>query len=345
MRSLTMVLTCALLTLSAKGADLRWEQLPSLPDREGFAGAYAGVSGDALLVAGGANFPDKKPWEGGKKVWYDAVFALDRPDGKWTVVGKLPRPLGYGVSATHRGGVVCVGGSDADRHYADSFRLEMRSGKLVTTALPPLPQPVANACGALVGDTLYVAGGQEKPDSKEALKKVFALDLGAKEPKWREIEAWPGPGRMLAVAAEFDGAFWLIGGTDLVAGEGGKVERRYLADGYRHDPGKGWRRVADLPHAVAAAPSPAPAMESGPVILGGDDGAQAGVAPERHRGFSRQVLRYDRKTDKWIEDGQLPAARVTVPLVQWKKSWVIPSGEVRPGVRSTEVWSAAFPVK
>ena len=46
-----------------------WEKLPPLPDREGFAGSFAGVSGDALLVAGGANFPGAKPWEGGAKAW------------------------------------------------------------------------------------------------------------------------------------------------------------------------------------------------------------------------------------------------------------------------------------
>ncbi len=339
MRTLAIFITGALAILSEMGAEWRWKKLPSLPNREGFAGAYAGVSGDMLLVAGGANFPDKKPWEGGKKVWYDTVFGLDQPEGQWTVAGKLPRPLGYGVSVTYHDGVVCVGGSDADRHYSDAFRLELRSGKLVTTALPPLPMTVANACGALVGDTLYIAGGQEKPDSKETLKKVFTLNLGAKELRWRAIGAWPGPGRMLAVAAAFNGAFWLMGGTDLVIGEGGKSERRYLKDAYRYDPGKGWKRIADLPHAVVAAPSPAPATAAGPVILGGDDGTQVGVTPERHHGFSKRVLCYDQTTGRWTEDGELPAPRVTAPLVSWKGSWVIPSGEARPGVRSPEVWS------
>ena len=61
-------------TTCITGAAGGWERLPSLPDREGFAGLFAGVSGGALLVAGGANFPDAKPWEGGKKVWYDTVF-------------------------------------------------------------------------------------------------------------------------------------------------------------------------------------------------------------------------------------------------------------------------------
>ncbi len=40
---------------------LQWRALPSLPDREGFAGMFAGVTGDALLLAGGANFPDQRP--------------------------------------------------------------------------------------------------------------------------------------------------------------------------------------------------------------------------------------------------------------------------------------------
>src|SRR5437899_3010494 len=84
-----------------------WARLPPLPDKEGFAGAFAGASGGAMLVAGGANFPDKKPWEGGAKIWYDAVFVLDRPDGEWKVAGRLPRRLGYGVSVTHRDSVVC----------------------------------------------------------------------------------------------------------------------------------------------------------------------------------------------------------------------------------------------
>src|SRR5262249_51702275 len=133
---------------SARAAD--WERLPSLPDKEGFAGSFAGVSNGALVVAGGANFPDKKPWEGGTKRWTDAAFVLEKPDGEWKVAGKLPRPLGYGVAVTHSNGVVCVGGSDANQHYADAFRIEWRAGKLVHTKLPPLPKPLAFASGVLV---------------------------------------------------------------------------------------------------------------------------------------------------------------------------------------------------
>jgi len=317
-----------------------WKPLPPLPDKEGFAGPFAGVSHGVLLVAGGANFPAKKPWEGGIKVWYDTIFALDRPDGRWSVVGKLPRPLGYGISVTHRDSVVCVGGSDADRHYAEAFRLEYTAGKVVATPLHSLPRPVANACGALAGDMLYVAGGQEKPDATDTLKTVYRIDLAAEQPAWREVEPWPGGGRMLAVAASFDGAFWIAGGTDLVAGKDGKAERRYLKDAYRYDPDRGWKRIADLPRPAVAAPSPAPADGSGFFILGGDDGANVGFTPpERHPGFERSILRFDGKTASWTEAGPLPAPRVTAPVVRWNNLWVVPSGELRPGVRSPEVWS------
>jgi N-acetylneuraminate epimerase len=333
------LLTITLVFASCVATGGEWQQLPSLPDTEGFGGSFGGVSHGALLVAGGANFPDQKPWEGGKKVWYDNVFVLEKPHGKWRVAGKLPRPLGYGVSVSHDDGVVCVGGSDAVRHYADAFRLDWRGGKLVGAKLPSLPKPIANLSGALVGDVLYVAGGIEKPDSNDTLKLVWQIDLAATQPKWTEIEPCPGSSRMLAVTAGFDGAFWLAGGVDLAPGKDGQAERRYLRDAYRYDADKGWQRIADLPHSVVAAPLPAPADASGFYVIGGDDGAQAMVAPEKHRGFGRVALRYNAATNTWADVGEIVAPRATAPCVFWHGSWVVPGGEVRPGIRSTEVWS------
>ena len=316
-----------------------WKQFPPLPDPQGFAGSYAGVSNCALLIAGGANFPGRKPWEGGSKAWYDTIFILDQPDGRWVTAEKLPRPLGYGVSVTHGGGVVCVGGSDARQHYADAFKLEWKDGRIITIPLPPLPRPLANACGALVGDTLYVAGGQEQPDSKHSLRSIHRIDLASPRPVWQELEPWPGAGRMLAVAASSDGCFFIAGGAEFVTDENGKTRRRYLNDAYRYDPARGWQRIADLPYPVVAAPSPAPNEAAAFYILGGDDGSQVDVAPTQHRGFVRRLLRYDIPSGKWSDAGALPAGRVTTPCVYWAGSWVIPSGEIRPGVRSPEVWA------
>ncbi len=317
----------------------RWSKLPPLPDKEGFASMFSGVSSGALLAAGGANFPDKKPWEGGKKIWYDTVFVLEKPDGAWQVAGKLPRPLGYGVSVTHGDGVVCVGGSDAERHHSECFILEWRNGKLMTKPLPALPRVIANLSGALLGDTLYVAGGIEKPDSTSTLKTFYALDLAAKALAWRELEPWPGPPRMLAVAAAQDGAFFLVSGTDLSAGPDGKPLRTYLKDGYRYTPGRGWQRIADLPRAAVAAPSPAPTLgQTQFLVVSGDDASQLATPPTQHPGFPKSVLAYDTRTGRWSEAPPTPAPRVTVPTAQWQGAWLVISGEQKPGIRSPEVW-------
>lgn len=336
MRMFAMI-TTLLSSLAAEAQE--WRQLPSLPDREGFAAPFAGVSHGTLLVAGGANFPDKKPWEGGQKVWYDTVFVLDRPEGEWQVAGRLPKPLGYGVCVTYRESMLCVGGSDAQQHYADAFQLEYKEGQLQISSFPSLPISLANACGALVGDVLYVAGGQERPDSLSTVKRVWRINLAAKELQWEELPPWPGSGRMLAVAAAADGAFWLIGGVDLKSGVDGKPHREYLRDAYYYQEVAGWQRVADLPCPVVAAPSPAPISSAGIYVLGGDDGSQVGVAPDQHQGFSKRILRYDVQSGAWTKSGEVKAPRVTVPCVLWHESWVIPSGEMRPGIRSPEVWS------
>jgi N-acetylneuraminate epimerase len=330
----------ALTACSALAADLKdWSKLPSLPDKEGFASMFTGVSHGALIAAGGANFPDKRPWEGGTKIWHDTVFVLEKPGGAWKVAGTLPRPLGYGVSVTWRNGVTCVGGSDAGRHYTDCFRLEWHGGKLETKPLPPLPYPIANMCGALLGDTLYVAGGIEKPDSTSALTTFYALDLTAKAPAWRELESWPGPARMLAIAAVQDGSFFLVSGADLSAGPDGKPVRTYLKDGYRYTPGHGWKRIAGLPRAAVAAPSPAPTQgQTQFFIVSGDDASQLAAPPTQHPGFPNSILAYDTRSDRWTDFGTTPAPRVTVPTVLWRGAWRVVSGEQRPGVRSPEVW-------
>ncbi len=334
-----LLLTIGWVTAVSAIQATEWTRLPSLPNSRGVAGSFAGVSNGALIVAGGTNFPNKPPEEGGVKVWYDDVYVLERPTAEWRAVGKLPRPLGYGISATFENCVVCVGGSDKNRHYADAFRLEWKNGGISTSVLPSLPRPIANACGGMVGSKLLIAGGIEGPDSTHALTSVWCLDLSADEPKWTTVDSLPGSGRILPVAAANEKTFWVFGGAELVAGVDGKAHRHYLRDAYRYDIGSGWKRIADATHAIVAAPSPAPYDQRGIYILGGDDGTQLNVSAAQHQGFSKMMLRYDPRVNECSEAGELPAPRVTAPCVRWNKSWIVPSGEERPGIRSAEVWS------
>ncbi|MCH1440047.1 MAG: hypothetical protein L7W43_10350, partial [Rubripirellula sp.] len=71
-------LACALFTcvpVYAQDAEeglLTWsDEIPPLPDSIGVAGPFVGVHGEALIVAGGANFP-RPVWES-EKVWHDEI--------------------------------------------------------------------------------------------------------------------------------------------------------------------------------------------------------------------------------------------------------------------------------
>lgn len=312
--------------------NLNWKQLPPVPDRVGLAAPFAGVSGDALLIAGGANFPGQMPWEGGQKVWHDSIYVLPEPTGRWLSGFKLSRPLAYGVSVTTREGVVCAGGANAREHFRDVFLLRWVGGKIESKPLPLLPRPMANGCGAW-------AGGTECPDAINAMKVFWSLDLAATSPQWRELEPWPGPARMLAVAGVCDGDFFLFSGVKLKPDPAGKPVRRYLKDAYRFTPGRGWRPIADLPRAAVAAPSPAILRQGQLLIVSGDDGKLVNFEPKSaHPGFPREVLAYDPPGDTWRSLGGSPLSRACAPVVSWQGRAVIPNGEARPGRRTPEVW-------
>ncbi len=321
---------------------LQWRKLPPIPDHEGFAAMFAGTSGDALIAAGGANFPDTRLWDGGIKTWYDTIYLLAPGAKAWRIVGKLPRANAYGISVTTGAGVVCAGGGDANRHFCEVFQLQWKDGKIVKTELPSLPRPCAFASGALVGSTLYVEGGLEHPKDTRCLDTFWALDLAAAAPRWQELPACPGGERMQAVAGVAGKSFFLFSGVKLKAGPDGKAMREpYYRDAWRYTPGQGWKRLADLPRAAAAAPSPAPLVAGQRLlVISGDDGKNVNFKPlTAHPGFPHEVLAYDVQRDAWSSVGEAPFSLGTVPTAVWEHQFVIPNGEVRPGYRSPLVWS------
>jgi N-acetylneuraminic acid mutarotase len=60
---------------------------------------------------------------------------------------------------------------------------------------------------------------------------------------------------------------------------------------------------------------------------------------QQHPGFAKEILAYHLNADTWTRMGEVPATQVTVPAVAWRGRYVIPNGEIRPGVRTPEVWS------
>jgi len=379
----------------------QWSELSALPPtveqerQPGLAGPFVGVHEDALIVAGGANFPDAPPWQGGKKVWWDNIYVLQKTEPEtyqWITENQftLPRPLAYGVSIPTEKGIICIGGCDQDRCYSDVFMLQWdsKTKQIHTESLPSLSRPLAFMAGALVGDTIYVAGGQETMKKAQASKNFFALDLSQKNQKdkfaWEELPAWPGPPRVLPVAAaQSNGAtdcFYLFSGRNIAPGEDIKL----LHDAYRYIPDIGgtgqWQKISD----TSFDGNPLPCVMGGSgialgqshiLILGGDDGnlfleleqtiPRAIQQAERkgqtekttdlkrkktellnqHSGFSRNILSYHTITNTWIKLGELPfSAPVTTLAVKWGDSIIIPSGEIRPGIRTPQIWQAE-PIK
>lgn len=160
-----------------EASQLTWSELPPLPDTPGLGGPFVGVTAGALVVAGGANFPDGVPWEGGRKVWYADVLVLEPGDEDWSQAGRLPRLLAYGASVSLPQGVAILGGSDSEEHHADCYVLawDPKGRDLERIELPSLPAPTAFPAAALLGDVIYLAAGSPGPDPTRTTHALSTL--------------------------------------------------------------------------------------------------------------------------------------------------------------------------
>jgi SSS family transporter len=323
---------------------LSWTELPSMPDELGYAGPFAGVSNDAFIVAGGANFA-RPVWEN-EKQWHDEIYVLIKnSDGyQWKEAGKLARPLGYGASVSTSVGVVCIGGNDSSETFADVFVLQWDGEKIVSQDYPSLPQPCAHGAATLIGDTIYLAGGQTDASLQSAGSTFWSLDLSqrenAKEFAWKELAPCPGPPRAFNLCvAQHDGyhdSVYVISGRRQ---NGDKVD--FLTDVWQYTPAtQRWRERTNSPRCVMAGTGIG-FRQSHIFVLGGDDGSlfdKGNDLRDNHPGFLKQSLAYHTITDTWTEAGPTPANHVTTTAVNWDDAIIIASGEVRPRVRSPKVY-------
>jgi SSS family transporter len=362
--------------LTASPQYLDWSTLPDLPDVLGRAGVFVGVHQDALIVAGGANFP-QPVWET-QKLWYDDIDILtkdaENPIGyQWYTGFKLPRPLAYGASVSTDYGVLCIGGNDAEQTYADVILLSwnLQTQAIDIKKLPPLPSACAYTAAASVGSTVYVAGGTRGLGLETAMKNFWALDMNRMDDpeqfQWQELPSWPGDSRAFnLVAAQHNGqtdCIYVMSGRRMSDAVTDQVEfltdvyefnpLRYNPDHYNKQtkvysgPFDPWRRRSNLPHCVMAGTA-LKIGQSHIFVFGGADGTYWGRENELkddHPGFPNKLLVYHTITDTWVESDNLPANQVTTTAVRWgddpvSDPIVIASGEIRPRVRSPKIWSA-----
>jgi N-acetylneuraminic acid mutarotase len=336
--------------VAGQSASGDWKPLSPIPDPEGFAGAFAGTSNGALLVAGGANFPGKRPWEGGAKRFYDTIYVLEATDGAWKVAGKLPHPTAYGVSIDVDRGMLCIGGNGDKQNFADVFLLEWINGEIKKTYWPSLPQAITMAAGARLGSTIFLVCGNVKDAAGKDVATTSLWSLNLNDPKagWTKREPLPGPPRAQEVVAVHGGALFVISGIGTTAGADGKSKIDYMSDAYRYVPSGAtgqWTRLADLPHPNAAAPSPAPSIgKNGILLLGeGAQGKHLEIPMKDRPKLSGDSLVYDVVANSWHATDTVPFGAVCAPVVNWNGRWVVVNGEVRGGVRTPEVWIGTIP--
>jgi len=327
---------------------LNWSVLAELPETEGFGGAFAGVHNDALIIAGGTNFPEEKLWEGGKKQWYAGIYVLERTgdDLKWHTGFDLKRPVAYGACVDTEFGLLCMGGCGEVDFIDEVFLLNWDSEKksISIKEMPRLPKPCAYSTAAMVDGVVYLAGGKFSLTGQPE-KNFWKLDLSAgidnENSKWKVLPSWPGAGRVTALSAGqndgFGKHFYLFGGRD-VDEQGESV---FLSDSYRYSPSVGqWVQIEELPRPVRSSTC-IDVGQNHIMIFGGPDGSLVGKGLNAdHPGFPTDILMYHTITDTWVTGGHIPVTPAVTHAVKWDGGIVIPTGEIRTATRTPKIYKA-----
>ena len=336
-----------------------WSELDSLPaltgqtEPLGVAGPFAGVHNDALIIAGGANF--EKPYWENEKQWHADIWVMTKQNDnfEWVFAGQLDQPVAYGASVSTERGVLCMGGNNSQRTFKDVFLLKWNpdSKKIDMEPFPPLPRTCAFTSAALLNNKVYVAGGDETNSSHSSMNNFWVLDLAQKDTEnfhWKTLPPWPGParGKNMAVAQHngTNNCIYVIGGRR--QNKQGKIE--LLNDIYAFNPSFDsekksnpvWTKCHNAPNPISAGEA-APVGQSHIFFLGGTDGRLKSIANQLkadHPGFTKQIWAYHTITDTWIKAGMMPQNHVCTQAVKWDNDFIIPSGEIKPRIRSPKIW-------
>lgn len=314
---------------------------------QGVAGAGIVADARAVRVFGGCNFPGKGPADGGKKVYYDAIWTLDleNPVAWERAAEKLPCPAAYGADG--------VGGENADGKLNVIF--PDGSGSF--------PVKIDNAAGT---SRCFVAGGNV--DGVPA-NKAFVLQVNSfprKPHEWKPLPDFPGAPRVQPVAGTLETprgeAFALVGGFHFDA-----EKKRATLDraGFVYFPReKTWEALPPLPETLSGAGLVGCAAVNdgagGMLIFGGVNAEifrealenpppdYLRRAPAWYR-FNADVLRLSFGADgkaKWEKLGNVPAtarAGASAAVVGARRGpagteldVVFVCGELKPGFRSPE---------
>lgn len=343
--------------------------LPSLPADKGvdkslgYAGMLGGVNNGVVLVAGGANFPNGLPWEGGKKVWSKNIYILEGNHWRLSHI-ELPIPLAYSASVSTENGILCIGGNN-EEYTSDKVLLlayNTATTDVEISEYPVLPEPLAYTSAVVVEDFVYVVGGK---NSKNSTNSFYRLNLKIKE-KWEKLTDFPGSPRAVHCTAVQETSsnkkLFVIGGRNQITGQKSQTLNNYLSYDFKKQT---WQDEGDItingePRVLMGAS--AETMGSMHIMVyGGSDevlfdelenislqlrteqnDTLIGTLTTRrnkilsnHPGFSKDILGYNTITEKWfVYDSLTTKIPVTALAFKNNDDFTIVSGEVSPGIRT-----------
>lgn len=337
--------------------------LAPLPGKEvnpGLAGAFSGVYGDHLIIAGGANFPNGLPWEGGKKVYHNDAYVYRFDNGSWQHQGiySLADTLAYGAAVAINSGLLCLGGENERGITSGCVVLQYDSAtnQILSSPFPSLPIPLTNLSAIAVDNKIYAAGGGS---IDSVSNRMFVINDKGENPQWQELAPLPHPVSNF-VMTNLGNQIFVVGGR---CQQSDGISELYLKVYSYNIDGNKWTEKADLPYALSAGTGIS--LNDHQIILfGGDRGEtfhrtemfikeinagkdtvrkklmveEKNQLQRKHPGFSNVMLLYDSKQNKWTEAGQIPfAAPVTTIAIRFRDEVIIPSGEIKAGIRSPHI--------
>ena len=321
--------------------EFKWNEIPSLSTSDitqeltGLSGAFAGVHNEVYIIAGGIR--SIKSGDESENIWSDEIYVLEKnADGnyQWNdrITNLLPCPLAQGVALSTKEGILCIGGSDENECFSDVFLLRWNSEEqqVEIETRPSLPRPLALMSGSKIGNSVYIAGGQESIKNARATNNFWTLDLvqeKGQNNQWRELSPWPGPARVEPVAIEqSDGvidAFYLFGGHSLEL----ESKDKALTDTYHFNPElEEWKRIADINSyfSLSRHTSGIPYGANHMLFF---------------NGAAQQILAYHTITDTWVKVSSLPTqGEIGSNVVLWDKAFVFPLATFEEGRTTVKFW-------
>lgn len=359
-------------TVDAQVGQLEWHKgitLPAMQDGKahiGLAGPIAGVTGDCLLIAGGANFPHLPPWEGGAKEIQKEVF-IYRKEGvrlRLAAQDSLSMAVAYAASLSLPDGLLVIGGETPEGKTA-ACRLIKYDGsnkKISVSDFPDLPFPLANMGAVVYGNKLVIVGGEKQDTVSD---QVLQLDLAHLEKGWGCVGKLPYAVSHVQLLSDSQNNLYLLGGRKAHPESPSTLYHELWCS---TDDGRTWSKQADIPF-PAAAGTACLLPDQGIWLLSADRGdtfhrveslifdAKKEANPSKrqqlidaknklqinHPGFGRAIWRYDLNLKKWSRMADLPSdGPVTTTAVVWDDMIILPSGEIKAGVRTPEILVATF---